>query len=211
MEIKALRTHGKTSSHIKKVEVNKSKSSLSKPFEASASNKVLHQQTFTIPSCQVKKTEILLSLHSILTHTTQVAMEKYVKLKKVLFPDSKISEQLELGRTKLVYLPQFSFVPYFKKQLFSSLLPVTGFAAKFVSCFDEAFNLMSKQKQMYVYDFYFHEEKQKVVRSYIGSHFLGYVNAKETFQSIQAAHGRLDLTQNLVQVSMDSRNVHWKQ
>ena len=31
-------------------------------------------------------------------------MEKYVKLTKVLFPDSKIPEQLELGRTKLGYL-----------------------------------------------------------------------------------------------------------
>ena len=38
----------------KKVEANKSQSSLSKSFEASASNKVLHQETFTIPSYQVK-------------------------------------------------------------------------------------------------------------------------------------------------------------
>ena len=48
-------THGKTSSHIKKVEANKSHSSLSKSFEASASNKVLHQETFSISSYQVKQ------------------------------------------------------------------------------------------------------------------------------------------------------------
>ena len=57
--------------------------------------------------------------------------------------------------------------------------------------------------------FYFHEEKQ-VVRSYIGSHFLGDANAEDTFQSIQAGHGKLDLTHNVVQVSMDGANVNWK-
>ena len=37
---------------------------------------------------------------------------------------------------------------------------------------------------MDVHVFYFHEEKQQVVRSYIGSHFLAHTNGKETFQSI---------------------------
>ena len=99
-------------------------------------------------------------------------MEKYVKLTKMLFPDSKIPEQLELGRTKLGYLFHFGLAPYYKEQLFFSLLPVTGFAPKFVSCFDKAFNHILKQKQMNVHAFYFHEEKQQVVRSYIGSNFL---------------------------------------
>ena len=94
VKVKALRTHGQSSSHIKKVETNKSQSSLSKSFEASASNEVLHQETFTIPSYQVKKVEIMLAVHSILTHTAHKTMERYVKLTKVLFPDSKISEQL---------------------------------------------------------------------------------------------------------------------
>ena len=62
---------------LKKVEANKSQSSLSKSFETSASNKDLHQETFTIPSYQGKKSEILLAVHSILTHTTQGTMEKY--------------------------------------------------------------------------------------------------------------------------------------
>ena len=63
---------------------------------------------------------------------------------------------------------------------------------------------------MDVHVFYFHEEKQQIVRSYIGSHFLCYTNAEETFQSIQAVHGKLDLTLSLVQVSMDGPNVNWK-
>ena len=151
MGIKALRIHEKTFSHIKKVEANKSQSSLSKSFEVSTSNGALHKETFTIPSYQVKKAEILLAVHSIL----QKIMEKYVKLTKVLFPKSEIPEQLELGRAKLDYVLQFCLAPYYQEQLFSSLLPVTGFAPKFVSCFDEAFNYISKWKQVDVHVFTF--------------------------------------------------------
>ena len=108
-------------------------------------------------------------------------MENYVKLTKVLFPDSKIPEQLELGRTKLGYVLHFGLAPYYNEQCFSSLLPVTGFAPKFLSCLDQVFNHISKWKQMDVHVFYFHEEKQQVFRSYIGAHFLGHANAEETF------------------------------
>ena len=81
-----------------------------------------------------------------------------------------------------------------------SLLPVTGFAPKFVSYFDEEFNHISKQKQMY---FHFHDEKQQVVRSYNGSHRLVHANPEEISQSMQAVHSKLDLTHNLVQISME--------
>ena len=63
---------------------------------------------------------------------------------------------------------------------------------------------------MDVHLFYFHEEKQQAVRSYVGSHFLGHGNAEETFQSKQAVHGKLDLTHNLARVSVDGPNVNWK-
>ena len=117
--IQVLRTHGKISSHIKKIEANKSQSALSKSFKASASNKVLHQETFSTPSYQLKKAEILLAVHSNLTYTIQRTMEKYVKLTKVLLAESKILEQLELQRTKFGYLLQFGLAPYFKEQIFS--------------------------------------------------------------------------------------------
>ena len=63
---------------------------------------------------------------------------------------------------------------------------------------------------MDVHVFYFHEGKQQVVRSCIGSHFLGHADAEETFQSIQAVHGKLDLPHNLLQISMDGPNMNWK-
>ena len=111
MAIKALRTHGKTSSHVKKVKANKSQSSLLKSFEALASNKVFHHETFIISSYQVKEGEMLLAVHSILAYTPQRTIEKYVEMTKVLSPDSKIPEQLELERTKLGYLLQFGLAP----------------------------------------------------------------------------------------------------
>ena len=76
----------------------------------------------------------------------------------MLFPDSKLPEQLELGKTKLGYLLQFGLASYCKEQFFSLLLPVNGFARKFVYCFDEAFNHISKRKEMDVHVFYFYED-----------------------------------------------------
>ena len=54
---------------------------------------------------------MLLAVHSILAHTPQRTIEKYVEMTKVLFPDIKISEQLELERIKLGYLFQFGLAP----------------------------------------------------------------------------------------------------
>ena len=76
----------------RKVEANKGQSSISKSLEALASNKVLHQETFTISSYQVKKGQLLSAALIILTYTSQRTMEKYVKLTKVLFPDKIIPE-----------------------------------------------------------------------------------------------------------------------
>ena len=93
MRIKALiKDTWKNIQLYKKVETSENQSSLSKSFEASACNKFLHQETFTVPSYQVKKAEILLAVHIIVTHNTK----NNGKIYKVLFPDSKIPEQLEL-------------------------------------------------------------------------------------------------------------------
>ena len=39
---------------------------------------------------------------------------------------------------------------------------------------------------------------------------MGHANAEETFQSIQAVHGKFDFTHNSLQVSVDDPNVNWK-
>ena len=55
MVVKALKTHQKTSGDIKKVEASKKQMSLAKSF-ASTSEKVTVQQTFSVATSQVKKT-----------------------------------------------------------------------------------------------------------------------------------------------------------
>ena len=84
-------------------------------------------------------------------------MEKDVKLLKVLFPDSKLPEQLKLVRTKLGYLLQFGLAATFVLIL---ITPSCWFCTKICIFFREAFNYISKRKQMGAHVFYFHEEKQ---------------------------------------------------
>ena len=63
---------------------------------------------------------------------------------------------------------------------------------------------------MDVHEIFFDSNKQEVVRSFTGSHFMGHASAKDTFASLKEVHKDLDLVHNLVQVSMDGPNVNWK-
>ena len=137
-------------------------------------------------------------------------MEVFVQMSKVYFPDSDIPDTLQLGRTKIGYPVQFGLPPYYRAQIFGLLLPEAGFPPKFLSCFDEAFNRTSKRKQMDVYVIFFDSNKQEVVRSFIGYHFMGHVSAEDTFASFKDVHKDLDLVHNLVQVSVDGPNINWK-
>ena len=209
MGVKALNTHQKISGHIKKVEASKSQMSLAKSF-ASISEKVTVQQTFSVATPQVKKTEILMALQAVLCHVSSRSMEMFVQMSKVCFPDSDIPDKLQLGWTKIGYLVQFGLAPYYRVQMFSLLLPEAGFPPKFLSCFDEAFNRISKRKQMDVHLTFFDSNKQEVVRSFIGSHFMGHASTEDTFASLKVVHRDLDLVHNLAQVPMDGPNVNWK-
>ena len=63
---------------------------------------------------------------------------------------------------------------------------------------------------MDVHVIYFDESKQKVVRAYIGTSFMGHATHKDTVKSFEEVHGDLDLVHNLTQVSMDGPHVNWK-
>ena len=197
MGVQALKKHQKSATHQKNTEENAKKwliqPTLMTSFASSSSAK--SQSTIALPSLQVKKTTILLGLKCVMSHLSQRCIESFVELFPILFPDSII---------------QFGLAVYYKKLLFSSLLPGVGVKVRFVSCFDEAFNQISKRKQMDVHVIYFDESKQKVVRSYIGSSFMGHADAGDTFEHFKDVHGDLDLTHNLTQISMDGPNVNWK-
>ena len=44
---------------------------------------------------------------------------------------------------------------------------------------------------------FFDSNKQEVVRSFIGSHFMGHASAEDTFVSLKEVHNDWDLVQNL--------------
>ena len=120
-------------------------------------------------------------------------MEMFVQMSKIYFPDSDIPDKLQLGRTKIGYLVQFGLVHYYRAQIFSLLLSEAGFPPNFVSCFDEAFNRISKRKQMDVHVIFFDRNKQEVVRSLIGPHFMDHASAEDRFVSLKEVHKDLDL------------------
>ena len=62
---------------------------------------------------------------------------------------------------------------------------------------------------MHVHVIFFDSSKQ-VVRSFIGSHFMGHASAEDTLAPLKEVHKDLDLVLNLVQVSIDGPNVNWK-
>ena len=55
---------------------------------------------------------------------------------------------------------------------------------------------------------FFDSNKQEVVRSFIGSHFMGHASAENTFASLKEVHKDLDLVHNLVQVSVGGPDVN---
>ena len=164
---------------------------------------------FHTPSLQAKRTTIFIALKCVMAKLSYRCVEDLVVMFKIMFPDSEIPDQLQLKRTKLKYIIQFGLAVYYRKMLFGSLIPTSGAKPNFVLCFDEAFNRVSKRKQMDVHINYFNEEKEKVVRSYAGASFMGHALADHTVTSIQKVTGELDLVHNLLQVSMDGPNVNW--
>ena len=98
MGVKTLKTHQKTSGYTK-VEPCKNQMSLARSF-ASTSEKVTVQQTFSVLTPQVKKTENLMALQAVLCQVSSRAMEMSMQMSKVYFPDSDILDKLQLGWTK---------------------------------------------------------------------------------------------------------------
>ena len=210
MGVKALTAHETRTMHQKSVESNKDQ----KPLTESFPNGSKAATQTTLPAAtlvrQVKEAEVLMAVQSVTNHVSNRTMEKFATISKVFFSDSQIASRVELGRTKIGYLITFGLAPYYRTQLFRSLLPGTGTAPRFTSCFDEAFSRISKRKQMDVHIIFFDNEKSQVVHSYLGSHFMGHATAEDTYKSLAEIHNGLDLVHNLVQISMDGPNVNWK-
>ena len=60
----------------------------------------------------------------------------------LMFPDSKVAQKFQLGRTKLSYMISYGLVPYFRDILDKQLTSCDNFRISF----DEAFNDVSQKK-----------------------------------------------------------------
>ena len=61
---------------------------------------------------------------------------------------------------------------------------------------------------MDVYLFYYKKAIIQIDHVYLGSQFIGY-GASDNMDDFKKVHGKLDIVNDLVQLSMDGRNVNW--
>ena len=111
-------------------------------------------------------------------------------------------EKLCLGSTKLAYLITHGLAPFFHDELLK-LIP-----SKYVICFDEAFNEISKKGQMDVVIRFWDSSMNKVCSRYLPSLFMGHSTAENIMNNFLEASSEMKLC-NLIQVSMDGPNVNW--
>ena len=150
----------------------------------------------------VFKVEILWVLEVIESHFSHNSSQSIVHLLKMMLSYSKIVEKLCLGSTKLAYLITHRLAPFFHDELLKLI------SLKFVICFDEAFNEISRKGQMDIVIRFWDSSVNKVCSRYLSLSFMGHSTAEDIMNNFLEASSDIKLC-NLVQVSMNGPNVNW--
>ena len=111
-------------------------------------------------------------------------------------------EKLCLGSTKSAYLITHGLAPFFHDELLKLI------SLKYVICFDEAFNEISKKRQMDIVIRFWDSSMNKVCSRYLSSSFMGHSAAEDIMNNFLEASSEMKLC-NLVQVLMDGPSVNW--
>ena len=119
----------------------------------------------------------------------------------MMLPDSKIVEKVCLGSLKLAYLIAHGLAPFFHDELLKL------FPSKYVICFDDAFNEISKKGQMDIVIKFWGSSMNKLCFRYLFSSCLGHSAAEDIMNKFLEASSEMKLC-NLMQVSMDGPNVN---
>ena len=159
-------------------------------------------QTHYVRKDDVLKAQILWALKVIESHFSYNSFRNILDLVKMMLPDSKIVEKLYLGSTKLAYLITHGLAPFFHDELLKLI------SSKYVTCFDEAFNEISKKGQMDIVIRFWDSSMNKVCSRYLPSSFMGHSTVEDIMSNFLAASSEMKLC-NLAQVSMDGPNVDW--
>ena len=94
------------------------------------------------------------------------------KLFPVMFPDSEISFNLKLGKTKCAYLMNYGIAPHFKSNLLKSINNSSFYSLSF----DESLNNVLQSCQMDINIRYWNEAKNVVGTRYLDSKFVSRLN-----------------------------------
>ena len=141
------------------------------------------------------------ALKVIESHFSHNSSQNIVHLLKTMLSDSKIVEKLCLDSTKLAYLITHGLAPFFHDELLKLI------SLKYVICFDEAFNEISKKGQMDIVIRFWDSSMNKVCSRYLSLSFMGHSTAEHMNNFLEAL-SEIKLC-NLVQISMNSPNVNW--
>ena len=155
---------------------------------------------------EVSKAEIIWCLRSVYLHLSQNCCNGLNQTFPLMFPDSEIAKKYQMGPDKLAYIVSYGIAPYFKDILMNQLKQST---VKFTSFFDEAFNDVIHKGQFDVQASFFDNTKNEVSVRYLGSAFLGHSRGVDLLEAFNDVHKGLNISKQLIQVSMDGPNVNW--
>ena len=207
----ALPWHEKSDSHRKFSESDASQVSMDKfivppPPPPSSTTKTTNPSTSGlekfVSKTDVLKAEVMWTIQTVVNHNSYKSNETVGPLFKAMFPDSKIAEKFTCGERKTAYFTVFGIAEYLRSLIISD---IKGY---FVILFDESLNKKSQAKQM---DFHVRYWSDKVITRYLGSVFMGHGKASDLLEHfLKGVNDLIPVIKNMLQVSMDGRNVNWK-
>ena len=145
-------------------------------------------------------------LKTVISHYSANSCTNTGDLFKQMFPDSRIAQNFNCGKTKCSYLVCFGLAPYFHDKLMSNLRQS---GVVYAISFDESLNRVLQSEQMDVIIRFGDNQGNKVCSRYFDSRFLGHATAQDLLENLKSSLDKLNPA-GLIQISMDGPNTNWK-
>ena len=149
---------------------------------------------------------VLWAVKMVMSHYSANSCSNTGDLFKQMFPDSRIAQNFNCGKTKCSYLMCFGLAPYFHDKLMSNLRQS---GVVYAISFDESLNRVLQSAQMDVIIHFWDNQENKVCNRYFDSRFLGHATAQDLLENLKSTLDKLNPA-GLIQISMDAPNTNWK-
>ena len=169
--------------------------------------KVSMQQTLTasVLDSSSLKAEIVWALKSVMSGYSNNSSSDMNVTFQIMFPDSNIAKQYQMGPDKLKYIVNWGLAPYFKDLLIEDISK-----AKYLSVgFDESLNKITQSCPMDLMVRYWDVNNSKVQVRYWDSTFLGHSAANDLLQHFNDSVESI-IQSKIIHVSMDGPAVNHK-